>query len=368
MKNNIQHTCKVMIALTSILFDASQYPSLAACTGISLKTITGSIICGRTLEFAQSLDSHILFIPRNYALRGVGPDGKLNGLAWKSKYAAVGANALHYTEIIDGINEKGLAGGLFYFTDYEYQTVSAQEVSRCIASWQLITWILTTCATIDEVKSRLPHIKIGKAPLPEWGIEVPIHAILHDPTGACIVIEYIKGKLIIYDNPLGVLTNNPSFDWHITNLRNYVNLTAIDVPKIKLSDINIRSSGAGSGMLGIPGDFTPPSRFIRAVAFTQSSTQPQNESQGVDMVFHLLNLFDIPRGSVRTKNNNKLLIEYTQWTSVSDTHVPTYYFHTYNNRQIKKISLAQLNLNRKTTQIVAMESAQKIEDLSPKLK
>lgn len=367
-----RHTLRRTVFFVSIvvtLIPINRDSELYACTGIVLTTRSGATLCGRTLEFAKSLDAHILFIPRNYRFTGIDPQGKSQGLLWKSRYAVVGANALHHIDIIDGINEKGLAGGLFYFTDYEYQTVPPHETARCIASWQLLTWILTTCASIAQVKTQLPLIRVGKASLPEWGIQIPIHVLLTDTTGACIVIEYIKGKLVLYDNPMGVLTNNPSFDWHMTNLRNYVNITNVDVSSLKLAQFSIMPTGSGSGMLGIPGDFTPPARFVRAVAFSHYTQPPATQQEAVTTLFHLLNLFDIPKGSVKTREDNQTVTEYTQWTSVSDTHTPTYYFHTYNNRNPRKVVLGELNPTHKTTITMPMEDReQPIVNVTSKLR
>ena len=175
----------------------------------------------------------------------------------------------------------------------------------------------------------------------------PVHAIVHDQTGHSLVIEYVNGDLKLFDNPIGVFTNAPTFDWHITNLRNYVNLSALNVPKIEFKNVEFAPLSQGSGMLGLPGDFTSPSRFIRATAFSQSIANIKNENEALDAAFHLLNLFDIPVGVVRAKENGHIRYEYTQWTSASDLKNKKYYFHTYNNRNLQMIDLMQMDLDAK---------------------
>jgi choloylglycine hydrolase len=132
-------------------------------------------------------------------------------------------------------------------------------------------------------------------PIKEIGGEsFPGHFVVHDSTGASVVIEPVDKTLKIYDNPLGVMANSPTFDWHVTNLRNYVNLTTTNVPPIEMSGIKLSQFGQGSGMRGIPGDFTPPSRFVRAVAFSQSAEKLATAEETVPQVFHIMNAFDIP--------------------------------------------------------------------------
>lgn len=124
----------------------------------------------------------------------------------------------------------------------------------------------------------------------------PCHYVLHDAAGNCAVIEYVDGKRSIHDNPLGVFTNAPTFDWHITNLRNYANLSVTNVPPVELVGVRLSGFGQGNGLFGLPGDFTPPSRFVRAVAFSQSSVATKTAVDAILQAFHILNQFDIPKG------------------------------------------------------------------------
>src|ERR1700730_14963211 len=214
--------------------------------------------------------------PMPYSYRGVirererPPTGQ-PGKRWPSKYATLGANALGMPVIIDGLNERGLATGLFYFpTTAKYQAYSPSDADKAIAPWELGSYILENFATVDEVRANVPNIVVPDVVLEAWKFVPPVHYVVHDAAGKGIVIEYVEGRLSIYDNPLGVMSNSPTFDWHMTNLRNYVNFSLTDLPPVQLGGVKLLPFGQGSGMLGLPGDFTPPSRFVRVAAFSQS--------------------------------------------------------------------------------------------------
>jgi choloylglycine hydrolase len=195
-----------------------------------------------------------------------------------------------------------------------------------------------------------------------------VHYIVNDSAGNCIVIEYVGGKLNIYDNPLGVITNSPGFDWQMTNLRNYVNMSFINSPPVQLGTYKIESFGQGSGMLGIPGDFTPPSRFVRAVAYSQGvGAYPlQTGNDAVLQAFKVLNNFDIPKGSVREGQkdaNGNIIADYTLWTSVNDLKSKTYYIRTYDNSQIRSAELMKMNLDGKEIVKLSLQGNEVIKSL-----
>lgn len=326
------------------------------CTGIRLISENGGVIYARTLEFGQPMESAILVVPRGYSFKGTAPSGKPEGLNWKARYAVVGANALGLTHFLDGVNEMGLAGGLFYFPGFAcYQDINPKDYSESIAPWELMTWILTQCATLEEVKKALITIKVGNTVFKSWGFVPPVHAIVHDSKGNSLVIEYVKGALELYDNPLGVFTNSPTFEWHLINLSNYIQLTPENsVHRTLDKTVQIAPFGQGSGMLGLPGDFTPTSRFVRAVAFSQSIKVGFDEKDSLNAAFHVLNLFNIPIGVVRHCENGKELYDFTQWTSASDLRNKKYFYHTYDNPQIRCIDLMSYNVDAREPLIFPM--------------
>jgi choloylglycine hydrolase len=202
------------------------------------------------------------------------PEGK-EGLAWTSKYGFIGVG-VKLEEIFgdrelldDGMNEMGLSAGGLVFHEAKYNNISESDANKTLDSADLITWILGNFASADEVKEALKEVRI-------WGMEetpanpraLGFHLAVHDAQGKNLVVEFVDGETKIYDNPIGVLTNSPSFDFQITNLRNYLNLNPKDVMSIDLHGVRINMTGAGSGSLGMPGDSTPPHRFVKLALFT----------------------------------------------------------------------------------------------------
>ncbi len=180
----------------------------------------------------------------------------------------------------------------------EYQRYDPARALNSLSPDDVAAWIASNFATTREVREGIGKVRVVPVVQPALGFATPAHWIVTDPGKHQLVIEYVGGLLHSHDAPLGVITNAPPYDWHITNLRNYLNLRAVAWPDIKLSDINIKPIGAGSGMIGLPGDFTPPSRFIRAVAFTQTA---RNTTGGYDTareVFRILDNFNLPLSAV----------------------------------------------------------------------
>ncbi len=347
---------------------ASVAPAAQACTGIRLIAQDGTVVHARTLEFAIDVHSNILMIPRGYARTGTTPDGK-PGLSWKTKYASVGANGVGLPILLDGLNEKGLAVGTFYFpTSAGYMPYAAADASHTLAQWELGSWILENFATVEEARAGLAKVVVPGVVLKAWGFAPETHYIVHDASGASIVIEYVGGKLTIHDDPLGVITNSPAFDWHMTNLRNYVNFSLSNAAPVKLGSITLKPTGQGSGMLGLPGDFTPPSRFVRAVAFSQSVMPSPTGPDAVLEAFHILNNFDIPKGAAREHEKDEhgnVLADYTLWTSASDLGSKSYYFRTYENSQIRRVDLMKMDLDGKSIVTIPMKGDEVIQSVTP---
>lgn len=311
------------------------------CTGIRLKAKDGSVVYGRTLEFGCNIESKVIFIPKGYKFIGATPFQGTAGLKWDSKYSVLGTNAFNHNIIVDGLNDSGLSGGIFYFSEFaKYQDVTKDDADKTIASWQLLTWILTNFKDIDEVKQNIDLIKVADVSFAIWKkSSPPIHFVLHDKQGFSLVIEYVDGRLNLHDNPNGVVTNSPTFDWHITNLSNYANLSCYN--SYGDSFFNLEPSSQGNGLLGLPGDFTSPSRFVRATFFTKYALNIKTNRDALHSVFHILNLFDIPYGSVRDKNEDRGYdVELTYWTSASDLKSNSYHWHTFEDRVIKSVALA----------------------------
>lgn len=340
-------------------------PAAQACTGIRLIAKDGGVVAARTLEFGFDMHSEVLVVPAGTALTGTLPDGG-KGISYTTKYGFLGANAEGLIAIVDGINDHGLYVGLFYFPDYaSYPEATKENASRAMAPHEYANWLLGNFATIDEVKANFNKIALVPVVIDAIKQVPPVHFVVYDRSGKSVVIEPLNKSLKIYDNPLGVMTNSPTYDWHMTNLRNYVNLTATNVPQLGLGGITLAQLGQGSGLRGLPGDFTPPSRFVRAVAFTQSAIPSNTAAEAVLQAFHILNNFDIPYGAVRDEEGGQMHAETTTWTSASDLKNLVWYFKTYGDQSIHSVDLTKaLAAAHGKIKFIKMESPQTIDDVS----
>jgi choloylglycine hydrolase len=335
-----------------------------ACTGIKLVAKDGALIHGRTLEFGIPLDLSLVAIPRGYSFVGQTTTGK--GLAYQAKYATLGAMTFDDLSVLDGINEKGLAVGTFYFPGFAgYTELTAENQSKALSAADFPNWLITQFATIEEIKAAITQVVIVPTPLPSWQNSVPpFHYIVYDSSGKSLVIEPINGQLVLHDNPLGVLTNSPAFDWHMTNLRNYINLKAFNAAPLTINGLTFAPFGQGSGMHGLPGDFTPPSRFVRAAIYSYTAMQPANAQAAILQTFHILNQFDIPLGLVRNKQDNVVEADFTLFTVVRDPVAKKIYFKSYEDQSIYSVDLNHFDLNAKEIKKLKINKKQQYLDLS----
>jgi choloylglycine hydrolase len=364
---------KAAVAALSAALVLATTPSFA-CTGISLKSGDGAAIRGRTLEFGFPMQSKVLVVPAGKEFSGTLPDGG-KGLTYTSRYAFVGANALGLPAILDGVNDQGLSVGLFYFPGYaKYTDVTDENKSRAIAPQEFGVWALANFASVDEVREAVKDIVIVPTPAPglgsPQGAVAGAHFFLQDKSGKSLVVEPVDGMLKVHDAPLGVMTNAPTYDWHMTNLANYINLSPKDVEQEKLGGTTLSAFGSGSGMLGLPGDFTPPSRFVRAAMFSQAAVPNQTAEDAVLAAFHILNQFDIPKGSVINAAVGEPTPEITEWTSVADLKNLRWYFRTAVDQSIRMVDLKEAFAAAKgEISTIDMEtSTQPIENVSAALK
>lgn len=356
-----------LFALASLALFANS-PPLQACTGIRISAKDGSEVHGRTAEFGINLDLSLLAIPAGYEFQGAAPKGK--GMPYKAKYAAVGAMTFDNPLLLDGMNEKGLSVGAFYFPGYaSYATITPENQSKALSPLDFPNWLVTNFATVDEVKQALPGVVIAPTPIPNWGPDAPpMHYIVYDKEGKSLVIEPLNGKLVTYDNPLGVITNSPTFDWHLTNLRNYIALTPYPAKPIAVEDLKLSSFGQGSGMIGLPGDFTPPSRFVRATAFSSTAVPSKSNIEAVPQAFHILNQFDIPLGAVRESAKPNAPMDSTIGTVVRDPKSLKYYVRTYADQTIRGVDLKQVTANSKSLKRLSLSGYQQpMVDMSAEL-
>lgn len=348
------------------------YNPAFACTGITLKSKDGGIIVARTVEWALSDAQHnkILIVPRNKKFKAQTPQG-YNGKSWTGKYGFVTLTAYGQKYGPDGLNEEGLYVGVYYLPGFaKYSTYDPKNANNSMSVGDLMQWMLSSFKSVDEIVSDLNSVKVVEVIKKEFGgADLPFHFKIADPSGNSKIIEIVNnGEVKIYEPYLGVITNSPTYDWHITNQRNYLRLTSAPDPEINFEPYNLKPIGGGSGLLGIPGDFTPPSRFTRAAAFTASCRPLENSTDAVLESFRILDNFNIPLGAhVPKEHIPNDISSATQITTSSDLKNKVFYFHTMWNRQIRKIDLKSIDFSTIKEQIIDDDKAKtnSIKDISP---
>lgn len=328
-----------------------------ACTGITLKSKDGATVAARTIEWAESvMNTLYVVVPRNQELQSLTPSG-MDGMKFKTKYGFVGLAVEQKEFMVEGLNEKGLSAGLFYFPNYgEYQPYDAAHKERCLADFQLVSYVLGECSSVDEVKKALEKVRvIGIDPRAST-----VHWRFTEASGRQIVLEIVNQEMHFYDNPLGVLTNSPGIEWHWTNLNNYVNLQPGTLPVHDFGPVEGKSFGHGSGLLGLPGDFTPPSRFVRATIFQLTAAQQPSAEESVFQAFHILNNFDIPAGTEFPWGKSPADVpSATQFTVASDTHNCMIYYRTMYNSNIRCIDLKAIDFDKVLYQFHPLDAVKK---------
>jgi choloylglycine hydrolase len=192
-------------------------------------------------------------------------------------------------------------------------------------------------------------------------VEFPLHITTNDKSGKSIVVEWVGGKVNVYDNPLGVLTHSPEFPWQLDNLKNYVNISPHSPDPLELGGIECRATGQGSGATGIPGDFTPPSRFIKIMYLAKSSFPVETVDEAVVLAEHIMNNVDIPNGAVQGEKGAKDdMPDSTQWAVFTDLTNNKLCFKSYQNTTLQVIDLDKINLSKGAPQLAMPVASKRI--------
>ncbi len=322
------------------------------CTSFTIGNRDSGLVYGRTMEFTLDLRSQVMVVPAGTGLSGTDRHGQVGvgGLKWQGRYSFAAANALGLPMALDGVNERGLVFGALNFpVSARYPDVSEEDQSRSIGSFELGTYLLSTCATVADVREALEQVPVQGVKLAVYGGNVPpLHYTVHDAGGASVVIEYSSGKLDVYENPTTVMTNEPLFPMHLQNLSQYQYVTNHPPSPIEVNGITLAAPSSGDGVNGLPAGFIATSRFVRAFWFRQFALAFQDPEDGVQIVRHLLNQFDIPPGTVMTdaggsgEGGGVAGAEITQWMTVIDQRNAVLYASTYQHPNLVKVDVAKV--------------------------
>ena len=304
------------------------------CTAVTYKT--NDFYFGRTLDYEFSYKEEVTITPRNYELKFK------NKETIKSHYAIIGMAyvAENYPLYYEAINEKGLGmAGLNFVGNAYYNDI--QENKDNIAQFEFIPWILSQCSTIKEAKEQIEKMNLINIPFNEQLPLAQLHWIISDEKES-ITIEAVKEGIKIYDNPVGILTNNPPFDKQLFALNNYINISNKS-PKNTFSDkLELQQYSRGMGAIGLPGDLSSQSRFVRATFVKMNSVSGGDENESVSQFFHILNSVDQQRGCCELEDGK---YEITIYTSCCNATKGIYYYTTYDNHQITAVDMYKENLD-----------------------
>jgi choloylglycine hydrolase len=364
---------RLALVLTLSCLTGLTGPALAdACTGVRLVGADGTVVFGRTQEWGKfDLKPGIGVFPRGSAFQSEVPGGG-KGLAWNAKYGVAGVLLLGRV-LNTGMNERGLAGGMFFHQGFaEYAQYDPARAAASMAPSSLLIYILTNFATVEEVRAQIGEVDVVPVVDAALGAPFPLHAMIVDPSGGAIVIEFKGGKAVVFDNPVGVIANNPDFGWHLTNLRNYGQLSNTPFPAAKWGDMEISPLAGGSGMLGLPGDFTSPSRFVRAAAFVHTARATSGGADTVSETFRILDSFNLPATQAEGATGGASTGQPagTQYTIVNDTKNRVIYYHTMFNRRVRMVDFEKIDFAGGKARSMALDQVRRedAEDVSGKLR
>lgn len=303
------------------------------CTAITFKTKDHYF--GRNLDLEYHYNESVTITPRNYRLKFTNNDFS------DSHYAIIGIATVEngYPLYYDGTNEKGLsAAGLYFPGNAIYKEPAKNHIN--ISNFEFIPWLLANFDSVDEAVPALEKLNITNTSFSEKYSPSPLHWLIADKNRAITLEAVLKG-VKIYENPIGVLTNNPTFDIQMFNLNNYMGLSASNPNNTFADGISLNQYSRGMGAIGLPGDLSSMSRFVR-VAFTKLNSVSSGEEQdSVGQFFHILSSVAHTRGTVKVEGKDEI----TVYSSCTNTDRGIYYYTTYENRRITAVDMHRENLD-----------------------
>jgi choloylglycine hydrolase len=210
------------------------------------------------------------------------------------------------------------------------------------------------------VRAEIQKVRVSKSVIKDVG-SIPLHFVVHDRN--CLVIEHTMGQMHIYENPASVMTNSPPFDWHLINLRNFINISATNVKPISFGTLRETGLGQGTGMLGLPGDYTPPSRFVRMVALTSSALPVTGFEDGLSLAMTIIDTVDIPLGVIRDVSSQSKGMDRTFWSAIGDLDQGRYYVRTYGNKNWRMVDVSKA-LSKGLVQRIELYTAPLYQDVT----
>ena len=313
------------------------------CTSICYRS--NASYFGRNLDLDRGYGECVVITPRNFEIK------MRCEKPIKSHYAMIGMATVveDFPLYYEATNEKGLSMAGLNFPENAVYCQFAEGKDN-VTPFELIPWILAQSACVDEAKTQLGKINLVNIDFNEQLPLSPLHWMISDKN-CSVVAEPLKDGLRIYDDPFEVLTNNPPFEYHCTNVSNYMGLSAGLASSQFGKRIPMKNYSLGMGALGLPGDFSSASRFIRAFFVKENSASERNEKSNVNQFFHILNSVAMPKGCVRSADG----FEYTRYSSCCNADRGIYYYTTYDELEIRAINMHDADLNKSNLHIFTVK-------------
>lgn len=308
------------------------------CTSVMYQNAEGNWFLARTMDFSFELGGRPVVIPRNFHFKS---DATEAGFDTKLGFAGAGRDLKGYI-LVDGVNEAGVGAATLYFDGLAKFAEHNEATKTNLAPHEVINWILGNVASVADLKAKINHVNIVAIANELFKMIVPLHWIVADKTGACVVLEQDENGMKVMDDPVKVMTNSPDFQWHLKNLNNYVQLKATSHSSKKYGEFESDAYGLGSGALGLPGDYTSVSRFVRAAFIRQNTEKAATTSGAINALSHILNSVEIPKG---VKADNEGGCDYTQYRGYMDLDEGAYYMQPYDDQTITRVVLIPELLN-----------------------
>lgn len=306
------------------------------CTAITLQAQSKELFFVRNMDFSYDITPQLYIVPSSYVWYG-----NLNNNQFRDSYRFIGLGQEleGILGFFDGVNEKGFAAAALYFADYaQYDTETTHKAAEPVASIDFLHYILGRCASVKELPALLKDITIIGIPDPVTNTIAPLHWIAADRSGACAAIEPTERGLELINNPIGIMSNSPDFQWHMTNLRNYIGASPMQTEEVFWDNIRLTPFGQAGGTLPLPGGFTSPERFVRTAYLKAHLPEPKDSSEAIAACFHIMENVSIPKGAVITKRNT---YDYTRYTAIINTSTCEYFYKIYDDIHVKTTGLWQ---------------------------
>jgi len=344
------------LACTSLILTSMGNSS--ACTAMMMKDANGNAYQARTMEWAGVLPESLHYLPAGSSIQSVTPDGK-QGMAFKTKYGFVGVSLKHMVPnvkqpgIAEGANDQGVSVSLNAFLGAEAPPVDS-DTAKILSVMDFGAWVLGNFQNVAQVKQALAtkEVSVWLPPLAIFGgMKAPFHYAVFDKTGAGIVVEFSEGKMNVYDNPVGVMTNIPEFPWHLKNLNNYAQLSNVDRNSGTFGSLKVSAPDAGNALAGIPFSQISTGRFVKAAFFTTYVRKAKSPTEAIQTLSHVINNFDRPYDlSVDPAGSNTeaaagdtgMNSEVTLFTTMNDLAQNQFYIRPINAINFAKIDLHKL--------------------------